>query len=72
MEQIVNSALSGIPLRTMSRLPAAIPVRIENQYFALDSAHPAFKRMVDARACQFYIPASMPDVSLELYAVLPT
>jgi type VI secretion system protein ImpJ len=72
VEQIVNSALSGIPLRAMSRVPAAIPVRIENQYFALDSAHPAFKRMVDARACQFYIPASMPDVSLELYAVLPT
>ncbi|WP_025601480.1 type VI secretion system baseplate subunit TssK [Burkholderia sp. WSM2230] len=72
VEQIVNSALSGIPLRSMSRLPAAIPVRIENQYFALDGAHPAFKRMVDARACQFYVPASMPDVSLELYAVLPT
>ncbi|WP_454742938.1 type VI secretion system baseplate subunit TssK [Cupriavidus necator] len=33
VEQIVNSALSGIPLRPMSRLPAAIPVRIENQYF---------------------------------------
>ncbi|PRY06556.1 type VI secretion system baseplate subunit TssK [Paraburkholderia sp. BL25I1N1] len=71
VEQIVNSALPGIPLRPMSRLPAAIPVRIENQYFALDSASPAFKRMVDARACQFYIPASMPEVSLELYAVLP-
>lgn len=72
VEQIVNSALAGIPLRTMSRLPAAIPIRIENQYFALDSAHPAFRRMVNARACQFYIPASMPDVSLEFYAVLPT
>ncbi|WP_211702491.1 type VI secretion system baseplate subunit TssK [Paraburkholderia aspalathi] len=72
VEQIVNSALPGIPLRTMSRLPAAIPIRVENQYFALDSAHPAFKRMVAARACQFYVPASIPDVSLELYAVLPT
>jgi len=71
VEQIVNSALPGIPLRAMSRLPAAIPVRIENQYFALDSAHPAFRRMLDARACQFYVPASMPDVSLELFAVLP-
>ena len=71
VEQIVNSALPGIPLRPMSRLPAAIPVRIENQYFALDSAHPAFQRMLDARACQFYVPASVPDVSLELYAVLP-
>ncbi|SAK96644.1 type VI secretion protein [Caballeronia catudaia] len=72
VEQIVNSALSGIPLKSMSRLPAAIPVRVENQYFALDAAHPAFKRMIDARACQFYVPASIPEVSIELYAVLPT
>lgn len=72
VEQIVNSALPGIPLRAMSRLPAAIPVRIENQYFALEGSHPAFARMLAARACQFYIPASIPDVSLELYAVLPT
>ena len=71
VEQIINSALTGIPLQTMSRLPAAIPVRIENQYFALDRAHPAFSRMLNARACQFYVPASVPDVSLELYAVLP-
>lgn len=69
--QVVNSALTGIPLRAMSRLPAAIPVRIENQYFALDGQHPAFKRMLAARACQFYIPASLPEVSLELFAVLP-
>jgi type VI secretion system protein ImpJ len=72
VEHILNSALSGIPLRTMSRLPAAIPVRIENHYFALDSTHPAFKRMLAAHACQFYVPTSVPDVSLELYAVLPT
>ncbi len=72
VEQIVNSAMPGIPLRVMSRLPAAIPIRIESQYFALDSAHPAFKRMIAARACQFYVPSSIPDVVLELYAVLPT
>lgn len=71
VEQIVNSALPGIPLRAMSRLPAAIPVRIENQYFALDTGHPAFTRMLAARACQFYVPASLPRVSLELFAVLP-
>jgi type VI secretion system protein ImpJ len=72
VQQIVNSALPGIPLQAMARLPAAIPVRIENQYFALDGTHPAFRRMVAARACQIYVPASIPDVSLELYAVLPT
>lgn len=72
VEQIINSAMPGIPLRAMSRLPAAIPVRIESQYFALDGTHPAFKRMIQARACQFYVPSSIPDVVLELYAVLPT
>ncbi|WP_080420022.1 type VI secretion system baseplate subunit TssK [Burkholderia ubonensis] len=72
VEQIVNSALPGIALRPMSRLPAAIPVRIENQYFALDSNDAAFKRMIDAHACQIYVPASIPEASLELYAVLPS
>ena len=71
VQHIVNSALPGIPLRPVSRLPAAIPVRIENHYFALDGTHAAFKRMTAAHACQIYVPASMPDVSLELYAVLP-
>ncbi|QAU23558.1 type VI secretion system baseplate subunit TssK [Dyella sp. M7H15-1] len=71
VQHIVNSALPGIPLRPASRLPAAIPVRIENHYFALDSAHPAFKRMTAAHACQIYVPTSIPDASLELYAVLP-
>ena len=72
VEQVVNSALAGIALRPVSRLPAAIPVRIENQYFAVDSTDPAFARMIAARACQIYLPASIPDAELELYAVLPS
>lgn len=71
VQHIVNSALPGIPVRPVSRLPAAIPVRIENHYFALDGTHPAFRRMVAAHACEVYVPASIQDVSLELYAVLP-
>jgi type VI secretion system protein ImpJ len=72
VQHIVNAALPGIPVHAISRLPAAIPIRIENLYFALDSVHPAFKRMVAAHACHVYVPASIPDVALELYAVLPT
>lgn len=72
VEQVVNSALNGIPLRPVSRLPAAIPVRIENQYFAVDSTDPAFARMIAARACQIYVPGSIPEAELELYAVLPS
>ncbi len=72
VEQVVNSALAGITLRPVSRLPAAIPVRIENQYFAVDSSDPAFARMIAARACQIYLPSSIPEAELELYAVLPS
>ncbi|WP_296224961.1 type VI secretion system baseplate subunit TssK [Ralstonia sp. UBA689] len=70
VEHIVNSALLGIPLKAVPRVPAAIPVRLDNQYFALDSNDPAHARMLAARACQVYLPASVPDASLELYAVL--
>ncbi|MBC8722523.1 type VI secretion system baseplate subunit TssK [Paraburkholderia sp. 31.1] len=70
IEHIVNSALPGIPLKAAQRVPAAIPVRLDNQYFALDASDPAHARMLAARACQIYLPTSVPDASLELYAVL--
>ncbi len=70
VEHIVNSALLGIPLKAVQRVPAAIPVRLDNQYFALDSASTAHAKMIAARACQIYLPASVPDATFELYAVL--
>ncbi|KGC70171.1 hypothetical protein DP57_6113 [Burkholderia pseudomallei] len=70
VEHIINSALLGIPLKAVQRVPAAIPVRLDNQYFALDSTSTAHAKMLAARACQIYLPASVPDAALELYAVL--
>ncbi|SDG40652.1 type VI secretion system baseplate subunit TssK [Paraburkholderia phenazinium] len=70
VEHIVNSALAGIPLKAVQRVPAAIPVRLDNHYFALDANDPAHARMLAARACQIYLPTTLPEASLELYAVL--
>ncbi|MCG5075958.1 type VI secretion system baseplate subunit TssK [Paraburkholderia tagetis] len=70
VEHIVNAALPGIALKAVQRVPAAIPVRLDNQYFALDASSAAHARMLAARACQVYLPASVADASLELYAVL--
>jgi type VI secretion system protein ImpJ len=70
VEHIVNSALAGIALKPVQRVPSAIPVRLDNHYFALDAASPSHARMLAARACQVYLPASVPDAVLELYAVL--
>ena len=40
-----GAALKGIPLIPVSRVPAALPVRMENQYFALDMESPAAHEM---------------------------
>lgn len=70
VERILNSALTGVPLQPLERVPSAVPLRLENQYFALDGQHPAFRRMLDARSCSLYIPASLTDAVPELFAVL--
>lgn len=70
VRQIIHSALSGIPIKALSHVPAAIPMRLENQYFALDLSHSAAKNMLLHRCCEFYVPRAMPDISLELFAVL--
>lgn len=66
---IMSSALHGIPLKPMQRIPAALPTRVENLYFALDSQHPAFATMLAAQSCAFYFPASLPELQLEFYAL---
>ncbi|MGP9437666.1 type VI secretion system baseplate subunit TssK [Ewingella sp. AOP8-B2-18] len=67
---VVNVALNGIPLRALTHVPAAIPLRLENQYFSLDLNHPAAKQMMDAGACVFYVPGTLGEIQLELFAVL--
>lgn len=70
VERIVNSALPGIAVTAVQRVPSAMPVRLDNQYFALDSASDALARMLATRACQIYLPMSLAEASVELYAVL--
>ena len=70
VSDVVNVALNGVALKPLHHVPAAIPLRLENQYFALDLSSPAAQRMLDAGNCAFYIPAALGDVQPELYAVL--
>lgn len=67
---ISSIALDGIPLIAVNRVPAALPVRLENQYFALDMECDASREMLDQGVCLFYIPALLGELELELFAVL--
>ena len=72
VNRLINAALDGIPLQSLSHVPAAIPLRLENQYFALDISHPQGQAMLAEGVCAFYIPGTLVDVKLELFAVLRT
>lgn len=67
---LVNASQQGIPLKPLSHVPAAIPLRLENQYFSLDLSHPAAKAMLESGNCMFYVPGMLGEPELELFAVL--
>ncbi|QMI05059.1 type VI secretion system baseplate subunit TssK [Citrobacter sp. RHB25-C09] len=70
VSEVVNIALSGMVIKPLSHVPAAIPLRLENQYLALDLTTAAARAMLEAGNCTFYTPESLGEVKLELFAVL--
>jgi type VI secretion system protein ImpJ len=70
VSDVVNVALNGVVMKPLSHVPAAIPLRLENQYFALDLNGQAAQAMLESGNCAFYTPGSLGDIKLELFAVL--
>ncbi|GEM_PF-6795881 len=68
-----NDALSeATPDERLSHVPAAIPLRLENQYFHLELDHVRGQTMLAEGVCAFYVPSTLVDVKLEQFAVLRT
>ena len=72
VEGLINAALDGVPLKPLAHVPAAIPLRLENQYFAMDLSHAMGQAVLAEGVCAFYVPGTLPEVKLELFAVLRT
>jgi type VI secretion system protein ImpJ len=72
VDELINAALDGVPLKPLSQVPAAIPLRLENQYFALDLGHPKGQAMLTSGTFACYVPSTLSQVQLELFAVLRT
>jgi len=70
VDHLVNAALNGVPLQSLSHVPAAIPLRLENQYFALGLDDAKGQAMLAEGVCAFYVPSTLAEVKLELFAVL--
>ncbi|MCO7515183.1 type VI secretion system baseplate subunit TssK [Pseudomonas guariconensis] len=70
VDHLVNVALDGVPLVPLDHVPAAIPVRLGNLYFALDLNHPKARDMLSCGVCALYVPGTLGEVQLDLFAVL--
>ncbi|WP_280041098.1 type VI secretion system baseplate subunit TssK [Pseudomonas sp. Hg5Tf] len=70
IEVVVNSAMPGVTLNHSTRLPNAIPVRLDNQYFAIEPHGLVYERMMNAQTICFYAPSAFTNLKLELMAVL--
>ncbi|HEU4622851.1 MAG TPA: type VI secretion system baseplate subunit TssK [Burkholderiaceae bacterium] len=70
VEKLVLSAMPGIRLTHLPQAPAAIPVRPNTYYFALDARGPLYERMAQAQSMMIYVPSGIQDLQLELLAVM--
>lgn len=69
VDKLVLSATAGVRLTHTPQVPAAIPVRPQSVYFALDARGPLYERMLQAHSAMLYAPAGIPELRLELFAL---
>jgi type VI secretion system protein ImpJ len=69
VEKCVMSALPGVKLSHAPRVPAAVPVRPDTYYFALDNKGMLYEQMLKAQSISVYVPSGTQDLRLELIVV---
>lgn len=70
VENFVLSAMPGIRLTHSPQVPAAIPVKPDTYYFAIDNKSPFYERMLQAQTMSIYVPTGVRELKLDLYAVI--
>ncbi|MEO5795092.1 MAG: type VI secretion system baseplate subunit TssK [Rhodoferax sp.] len=69
VEKFVLAAMPGVKLIYSPQVPAAVPVRPDTYYFAIENKGAMFERMLQAQSISIYVPSGMRDLKLELLAV---
>jgi type VI secretion system protein ImpJ len=68
--RLVRNALPGVSLRHTPVPPAAIPVRLERQYFALNQAGILWDSIVKSQKLSVFVPEEIVKPELELLIVM--
>ena len=69
VEKCVLSAMPGVKLSHAPQVPAAIPVRPDTYYFALEGRGNLYEHMLKAQSISVYVPSGIRELQLELIAV---
>jgi type VI secretion system protein ImpJ len=70
IQRIIQNALGGITLRHTVTPPAAIPMKLDNQYFSLNQSGPLWDAMQLSRSIAVFAPSDIQDAKLEVIVVL--
>jgi len=70
IQQIVNSAVSGVRISRMAKIPEAIPMRLGYQYFQLETAGPYWQGIVKSRSLAVCVPSEIAKPSMEIVILL--
>ena len=71
VEHLLQRALPGVLLTHVLTPPAAIPIKMNYQYFGLSQSGGAWEAVVRARNLAAYVPGDFPNPQMELVIVLP-
>jgi type VI secretion system protein ImpJ len=69
VEKFVLSAMPGVRIQHAPQVPAAIPVRPDACYFAIEGKGQMYERMLQAQSISIYVPSGLRDLKLDLLAV---
>ena len=69
VDKFVQSAMPGVALKHAPQVPAAVPVRPDTYYFAVEAKGPLYDRMLQSQSISIYVPAGLDDLKLDLVAV---
>ena len=69
VDKFVLSAMPGVKLVHAPQVPAAVPVRPDTYYFALENKGALYENMLKAQAISIYVPNGIRDLALELIAI---
>jgi len=71
IQRLIRNALPGLTLRHVPVPPSAIPIKLDNQYFALNQAGELWNYMMLSRQIAVHAPGEILDPKMELIIVLP-